>query len=310
MTYSSNGLKVGRSLVLVVVGVGNLGWCPDTLVFGVVNQRSGPLALVCRVGSHWGLPGTTARDFLTLGVRNLRGDPVTILLVIPVLGLLGLRVRDSGGLVLEPVVRLGGSLVNNLEWSVLVPVLWLGSLRVGHLSLFDPGGGLLVLGVVNLLLRVDRGGEVLEEGTGLDRLAVDLNLKRLVGVDNERVERALLGDARHGGSLEVLLLVLASLGVLVAEDEVDLVGGTALVGTEHDNVWGSVGELLGVKGLVVLEELHVGTTALQASCLVSVGLCFKENKSCAVPWNLASYCTTRVLPLLSMALGNLAEMAW
>ena len=62
----------------------------------------------------------------------------------------------------------------------------------------------------------------------------------------------------------MLLLVLASLGVLVAEDEVDLVGGAALVGTEHDDVGRSVGELLGVEGLVVLEELHVGTTALEA----------------------------------------------
>ena len=44
----------------------------------------------------------------------------------------------------------------------------------------------------------------------------------------------------------------------------DLVGGAALVGTEHDDVGRGVGELLGVEGLVVLEELHVGTTALEA----------------------------------------------
>jgi hypothetical protein len=80
----------------------------------------------------------------------------------------------------------------------------------------------------------------------------------------------------------VLLLVLAGLGVLVSEDEVNLyqleypieigkcmsylVGSTALVGTEHDDVGGSVGELVSVERRVVLEKLHVCTTTLQAIC--------------------------------------------
>jgi hypothetical protein len=42
-----------------------------------------------------------------------------------------------------------------------------------------------------------------------------------------------------------------------------LVGGTALVGTEHDHVGGAVGELLLVELLVVLKKLQVGTTADQ-----------------------------------------------
>ena len=45
-----------------------------------------------------------------------------------------------------------------------------------------------------------------------------------------------------------------------------LVGSTALVGTKHDDVRRSVGELLSVEGCIVLEELHVGTTALEAIC--------------------------------------------
>lgn len=80
----------------------------------------------------------------------------------------------------------------------------------------------------------------------------------------------------------MLLLVLAGLGVLVAEDEVNLerqhssiqrqvniaylVGSTALVGTKHDDVWRGIGEFLGVKGRVVLEELQVRTTAVKTVC--------------------------------------------
>lgn len=42
-----------------------------------------------------------------------------------------------------------------------------------------------------------------------------------------------------------------------------LVGSTALVGAEHDHVGSSVGELLLVELLVLLEQLQVGTTADQ-----------------------------------------------
>jgi hypothetical protein len=120
------------------------------------------------------------------------------------------------------------------------------------------------------------------KGTVARRLAVDLDLEAVVGLHDESVEARRLDDARHGGVLEVLLLVLAGLGVLVSENEVNLVllgqvnlnvescpylvGGTALVGTKHDDIGRSVGELLGVKCLVVLEKLHVRTTALQAIC--------------------------------------------
>lgn len=45
-----------------------------------------------------------------------------------------------------------------------------------------------------------------------------------------------------------------------------LVGSTALVGTEHDDVGRRVGELLSVESCVVLEELHVRTTALETVC--------------------------------------------
>jgi hypothetical protein len=77
----------------------------------------------------------------------------------------------------------------------------------------------------------------------------------------------------------VLLFVLAGLGVLVLEDEMNLdlsalsavaldlcylVGGAALVGAKHDDIGGGVGELLGLELLVVTKKLHVCTAALEA----------------------------------------------
>lgn len=92
--------------ILEVDGVGNLAGSPLALVFGVVDERSEPLALVVRVGlvrsesnerqsrsqlvnrCHLRLPRTASRGLVALGVANLGGNPVTILLVIPFLGLL------------------------------------------------------------------------------------------------------------------------------------------------------------------------------------------------------------------------------
>ena len=63
----------------------------------------------------------------------------------------------------------------------------------------------------------------------------------------------------------MLLLPLAGHGVLVTEDEVDLVGGTALVGTKHDGEGGLVGVVFtSTEALVRLgQELDVSTTAFQ-----------------------------------------------
>lgn len=79
----------------------------------------------------------------------------------------------------------------------------------------------------------------------------------------------------------MLFFVLASLRVLVLENEVDLshpisnkfidneykrshlVCGTAFVGTKHDDIRRGIGKFLSVELLVVLKELHVGATTLQ-----------------------------------------------
>lgn len=221
-TYSANGLKVGRGLVLEVVGVGDLAGSPRALVIGVVDQRGGPLALVLRVLLQGGGPRAASRNLVTLGVGDSGGDPVTILLVVPILRLLGLGVGDDGRLLVKPVLGLLSLLVNNLVGRILIPVLRLRRLGVSDLGLVNPVLGLLVFGVIDLLGRVDSGREVLKEGAVADRVAVDLDLEGLVGLDNEGVESRRLGDAGRRGALEVLLLVLARLGVLVLEDEVDL----------------------------------------------------------------------------------------
>lgn len=80
----------------------------------------------------------------------------------------------------------------------------------------------------------------------------------------------------------MLLFVFARLGILVTEDKVHLktqlerphlicnmhisylVGGTALIGPEHNDVRRRIGELLRLKGLVVLKDLHVCATAFKA----------------------------------------------
>ena len=61
----------------------------------------------------------------------------------------------------------------------------------------------------------------------------------------------------------MLFLIFTSLGVLVVDDQVDLVGGATLVGTEHDNVRGDIGELILVESLIITEELQVSTTTLE-----------------------------------------------
>jgi hypothetical protein len=221
-TYGAHGLQVGGSLVLKVGGVGNLARGPGTLVGRVVNHGSGPLALVLRVLDHGASPLAAARDLGALGVGNGGSEPVTILLIIPVFGLRGLGVRNASRLVIQPVGRLLSLLIGDLEGSLLIPVIRLGGLGVGNLDLVNPVGGLLVLGVVNLLLRVDGGSEVLQEAARLDRLAIDEDLKGLVRLDDQSVEGGDLGGTGDGGRLEVLLLVLAGLGVFVTEDEVDL----------------------------------------------------------------------------------------
>jgi len=135
-----------------------------------------------------------------LRVRHSWGDPVSILLIIPVLGLRSFWVRNGKGLVLQPVFWYGGFLIDNLEWRILIPVLGLLGLWVGDSDLFNPVFGLLVLGIINLLGWVERGLEVLEKVGFLDLLAVQLNDSCIVGVDDQGVELGGLDNSGGGGS--------------------------------------------------------------------------------------------------------------
>ena len=78
------------------------------------------------------------------------------------------------------------------------------------------------------------------------------------------IELSRLNNWGRRWSLEVLLLVFTSLWIFVIDDEVDLVGCATLVRTEHDHVRRGVGELVSMQLLVVLQQLHVCTTALKA----------------------------------------------
>ena len=124
---------------------------------------------------------------------------------------------------------------------------------MGDLGTVVPRGGLAGIGVLDL-----PGGEdlpVLLNLAGGDLLLVDEDLVGLVGVDNEGVD--------VGGlvALSLDLLLDEVVGVLVGQDDMDLLGGTADVGAEHDVVSGVAIEV----GLVKAggEELDVATTAVE-----------------------------------------------
>lgn len=68
------------------------------------------------------LPLTTPRSISALGVGNGWGNPVAILLIIPLLRFLGVGVRDSQRFIIEPALRLDGILVDNFIRSVFVPI--------------------------------------------------------------------------------------------------------------------------------------------------------------------------------------------
>jgi len=207
--------------------------------------------LVGWVLDHRLFPGTTSGSLLTLRVWDGWCDPVSVFFIIPILGLDGLWVGNGGSLIDKPVLWFSGLLINNLKWCIFIPVFWLGSFWVWNSGLVNPILWLGVLLIFNLLWRVERWSEVLKKAALLDLFAVLLDDEGVVWVDNQGVELSRLDNSSSRWSGKVLLLVFTSLWVLVVDNEVDLVGVTALVGSEHDNVWRAVGELFLVESLVI-----------------------------------------------------------
>ena len=88
-TNTYNGLEaLDGGKVLEEVRVGDLARSPLADVGGVVDHRGVPLALVSGVGLVGPLPLAAAGSLLALGVANSGRNPVTVFLIIPLLGLL------------------------------------------------------------------------------------------------------------------------------------------------------------------------------------------------------------------------------
>lgn len=164
----------------------------------------------------------------------------------------------------------------------------------------------------NLLLRVDGRVEVLEKRAGLDGVAVDEDLEGVVGLDDEGVEVGGLLDGRGGGKLEVLLLVLAGLGVLVAEDEVDLEARSALalgvLGTAGSELTFVPGQVRSGPNMIVHGVLS--SNSRPAFWKPSSSSLMYPPPQLPPCWYLTSYWITSGSTPRPMALEKGAEMAW
>merc|ERR1712083_394761 len=132
-----------------------------------------PIAFVSRIVLHWGLP-------------------LTIFLIIPVIGLLGLLV--------DPLL--------------ISPIVWLLVLGVVHHAIVDPIRRLFVVGVRDLLRRQEF--PIFLQRALVDLLCVDLNPDRVVRLHDQSV--------KMGGAIRLLLVsqirLLQDILALVAEDQV------------------------------------------------------------------------------------------
>ena len=94
------------------------------------------------------------------------------------------RIRNGLGFFVEPTFGFLSLLIFNLIRSVLIPIVGLLGVRVRNLLLINPVLGLLVLWIVNLFIWDDRWLEILEEIAAVMRLAVEQNIISIVGTFN------------------------------------------------------------------------------------------------------------------------------
>merc|ERR1712099_136651 len=188
--------KLVQVIIVLVLRIGNLFRLPDALVCWVGNTLDVPVALVSWIVLH-------------------RCLPLTIFLIIPVVGLLGILVDDS--LLIGPIVRL------------LV-------FRIFHHRIVNPIGWFLVVGIRDLLR--SQQFPIFLQRTLINLLCVDLNLDRVVGLHDQPVE---MGSA-------VLILLVSQVGLLqnilalVVKDQVRPFRVAALVWPKHDVVSSWVAE--------------------------------------------------------------------
>jgi hypothetical protein len=89
-------------------------------------------------------------------------------------------VRDTQGLIVEPTFRLLGFLVENLIGCILIPVIGLLGIRVWDTFGIHPIFGLLVLRIINLGGRVDWRIEILEDVTTINAFTVDQDVISII----------------------------------------------------------------------------------------------------------------------------------
>mmetsp|Transcript_15699 Transcript_15699/g.40159 ORF Transcript_15699/g.40159 Transcript_15699/m.40159 type:complete len:296 (+) Transcript_15699:1408-2295(+) len=198
-----------------------------------------PLALVLRVRDLVGLPLA-----LVVGVRDEGCLVLAVELLVPVLGLLGLRIHD--------VLR------------DIVPALWLLILGIIDVLFVHPVGRLALLRILDLLGRQEV--EIIEQVAGGHLLLIDQHLVGLVGLDDEGVH---VGELVGLGRDHLVDLVVLT---LVVHDEVHLLGGRAAdVRTEHDVVRGVTVEVLLVQTLL-REKLQVAPAAVETLLMLDTVL--------------------------------------
>merc|ERR1712048_1446304 len=192
---------------------------------------------ILRIGDSLGLPLS-----LVLGVVLHGGLPLTILLIIPVIRLLGIGIHNT--LLLDPVSRLG--------------ILW-----IIHHGCVHPITRLLVIWVWDDLWLQEL--PVILHVSGVHFRLVNVHLDGVVGVQSQSVQ---VRHTPRGILLVGKIRLLQDILALVVEDQMSSLGVSALVRAKHDVVRSWVTE--GGWVLNLRANLDIATTALDV--LLVLGL--------------------------------------
>jgi hypothetical protein len=124
--------------------------------------RSIPFAFVGRIGLERSFPFSTPSSVRAFGVRDSKGKPVTVFLIIPFLRLGGIGIWNGRRLIVKPPLGLYCLFVNDLVGRVFIPISWLFGRRIRNLGLFNPVFRLLIFRIIDFLGWVDSGVKVFE----------------------------------------------------------------------------------------------------------------------------------------------------